>query len=119
MSMEFLIALLAMGVTGITSVTAIILALLKITHPMKRQIAQVNDSVNHRHEKRGDDAPKLYDLIWETHEKSDKLLEWRNGYKGGPLDSGPKVIEFVQSVKNLKVVVDDLNDKVCNICKAE
>ena len=56
---------------------------------------EINDAVNHRHEKRGADAPKLYDLAWENHRKVDELVEWKRTYQGGPLDDGNKVVEFV------------------------
>jgi len=88
----------------------------------KENSEQINDAVNHRHEKAGPNAPKLYDAIISLHEhgermdkKADELLEWKRTYDGGPLDTGHKVIEFVDSVKALKENVDSLTKH----CKGE
>ena len=60
---------------------------------------QVNDAVNHRHEKRGEGAMKLYDLAWENHKATDELISWKRSYEGGPLDKGDKVREFCQQTE--------------------
>lgn len=62
----------------------------------KKIIDEINDAVNRRHEKRGPSAPKLYDLIWENHQKADELIQWKRGYDGGPLDNGQKAEDFYQ-----------------------
>ncbi len=71
-----------------------------------RQSRQINDAVNHRHE-RGPDALKLYDLALENHsttraleKQSAELIEWKRSYEDvGLLDTGSKVGEFVTEVK--------------------
>ena len=71
-----------------------------------RQSQQINDAVNHRHE-RGPDALKLYDLALENHAstkelqvQADELIEWKRSYEDvGLLDTGSKVGEFVTEVK--------------------
>lgn len=71
----------------------------------KEEISQINDAVNHRHDKKGQDAPKLYDMMWENHLKADELIQWKRGYDGGPLDDGTKVQEFF----------DETNDRLGKI----
>ena len=82
----------------------------------------INDAVNHRHEKAGPHAPKLYDAVIALHEtaehlhkktdtidaKADRLVKWQEGYLGGPLDHGDKVVAFVESVDDLKTQVQKL-----------
>ena len=68
-----------------------------LTH---RHTREINDAVNHRHEKRGADAPKLYDMMWENHQKADELIQWKRSYDGGPLDHGCKVVEFVEETEH-------------------
>ncbi len=90
---------------------------------------QINDAVNHRHEKAGPDAPKLYDAVIHLHErtdhideKADELIQWKRGYDGGPLDHGEKVLDFVESVQDLKSKVDYLHSKCkgdCDGCDGE
>lgn len=47
----------------------------------QRHARQINDAVNHRHT-RGGEAPKLYDLAWENHQKLDSLAEWKQQTDG-------------------------------------
>jgi len=70
-----------------------------------RQSRQINDAVNHRHE-RSPDALKLYDLALENHSSTNRLqhqanelIEWKRSYEGGPLDTGSKVGNFVEIVE--------------------
>ena len=78
-----------------------------LTHKHAREI---NDAVNHRHEKRGEGAPKMYDLVWENHQKADELLDWKRSYEGGPLDHGAKVKDFVDGVHER---LEKIEDKLC------
>ena len=80
------------GLAGV-SVTAV------FSYLSSSRAKEINDAVNHRHEKRGADAPKLYDLAWENHRKVDELIEWKRTYQGGPLDDGNKVVDFVESTE--------------------
>ena len=57
---------------------------------------EINDSVNHKHEKAGPGALKLYDLVWHNFQTAQELIEWKRGYDDGPLSTGSKVFEFVQ-----------------------
>ena len=60
---------------------------------------EVNDAVNHRHQ-RGEGALKLYDLVWENHQKTDELIGWKRGYEAvGLLDNGGKVSKFVDETR--------------------
>ena len=84
----------------------------------KESSDQINDAVNHRHDKAGPHAPKLYDAVIGLHErantiddKADELLEWKRGYAGGRLDTGDKVKDFVESVDELKEQVTDLCER--------
>lgn len=51
----------------------------------RRHGANINDAVNHRHLKKngeGDtEPPKLYDLAWENHQKTDALVQWKNDHE--------------------------------------
>ena len=74
-----------------------------------RDSRQVNDAVNHRHEKRGDGALKLYDLSWENHQKIDELVEWKRGYEGaGLLDTGKKVVEYTDHINTRLDTLEEL-----------
>jgi hypothetical protein len=61
---------------------------------------EINDAVNHRHDKAGPGAPKLYDLAWENHKKADELIQWKRGYDSGPLATGDRVVSFVSSTSD-------------------
>ena len=75
----------------------------------KKDVSDINDAVNHRHIKKGNDALKLYDLVWENHLKSTELIEWKRTYDGGPLDSGTKVEDFFDSTtKRLETLSSDI-----------
>ncbi len=80
----------------------------------KRDLAEVNDAVNHRTEKHGDKALKLYDLVWENHEKTDELIGWKRGYDESPLATGKQVIAYVRDtdtrVERLEKQFDQLYD---------
>lgn len=84
---------------------------------LKKIMNEINDAVNHRHDKKGPDAPKLYDLIWENHEKADELIQWKRSYDGGPLDNGIKVMEFFEETNSrlntIETKITDL-DKKCS-----
>jgi len=81
-----------------------------LTH---RHTREINDAVNHRHE-RGPDALKLYDLALDNHattrvleqqnkalaKQGNELIEWKRSYENGPLDTGSKVGEFVELVED-------------------
>lgn len=84
-----------------------------LTH---RHAREINDAVNHKHDKAGPGAAKLYDLMWENHQKADELIQWKRSYDGGPLDHGAKVVEFVETTTDrLKAIETDLIDikKAC------
>lgn len=79
---------------------------------------EVNDAVNHRHEKRGPDAKKLYDLAVENHERARKvesqvaeLVEWKRGYSEGPLDTGQKVLAFCEETSRRFSKIDEKLDE--------
>ena len=65
----------------------------------KKEAAQANDAVNHRHV---DGTPRLYDLALRNDERTDELIEWKRSYEGGPLDTGEKVENFMQEFRDLK-----------------
>ena len=82
----------------------------------KKDIADVNDAVNHRHVKAGDGALKLYDLVWENHQRSNELIEWKRGYDGGSFSEPAKVEQFVNQTSAFQMHATDelkkLNEKV-------
>jgi len=76
-----------------------------------RHAREINDAVNHRHIKTGDpNAPKLFDLVWENHQKADELIQWKRSYDGGPLDTGAKASQWVtdisQQIADIKEQID-------------
>jgi len=90
---------------------------------LTKVLTEVNDAVNHKHEKRGPDAMKMYDLVWETHEKVDEVIQWKRSYDGGPLDMGHKVVNFVdrmeescKKIEELEIVCKGLK---CQQCPSE
>ena len=68
----------------------------------KKDIADVNDAVNHRHVKAGDGALKLYDLVWENHQRANELIEWKRGYDGGSFSEPSKVEKFVREASDFQ-----------------
>jgi hypothetical protein len=85
----------------------------------KKDISEVNDAVNHRHDKAGEGALKLYDLVWENHKRSNELIEWKRGYDEGPLDDGTKVHDFVQDIAAFRQEAEEhfniLDGKIDNL----
>ena len=68
----------------------------------KKELAQVNDAVNHRHEKRGEMAPKLYDLLFENYIKTeslevkvDEIVAWKDGYSGTAFSDAEAIDEYI------------------------
>jgi hypothetical protein len=61
------------------------------------QAKGANVAVNNR----GPEAPKIYDLVFKTYEELIHMRGWKKGYEGGPLDSGAKVVHFVNRVDNM------------------
>ena len=59
-----------------------------------RNAADANQAVNNRrpHE------PKIYDLVLDTYKTTLEIQGWKEGYNGGPLDTGDKVVAFVDKV---------------------
>jgi hypothetical protein len=65
-----------------------------------RNSKQINDAVNHRHQRADENgkAPlKLYDLAIENHQKIDRteqkvdgLVEWKESYCDSPLNTGQR-----------------------------
>lgn len=92
----------------LTSVVGVITAYFQ--SKMKKEVSQVNDAVNHRHEK-GEGALKLYDLVWENHKRASELIEWKRTYDKGPLDDGHKVELFVHETnKRLEDLQKDVKE---------
>jgi hypothetical protein len=98
-------------VVGIITVGVFVV---RVVWYLKTAIDQINDSVNHRHEK-GAGAPKLYDLSWENHKKVTELIEWKRSYDGCPLDRGDKVYEFYKQVEALELRVNEIDEAVKSI----
>lgn len=91
-----MIALLLTGVVGL--LTLIVGALGMMAKKILKLCAETNDAVNMQHERKDADGnvpPKIFDLVWENHKKTDELIGWKRGYDEGPLDNGHKVREFV------------------------
>ena len=60
----------------------------------RNEAKNANRAVNNT----GGSQPRIYDMIFDLHDSSKELVEWKRSYEGGPLDSGPKVVEFVSRV---------------------
>ena len=82
-------------VTGVvfTAITSCLIAYWQ--SKSRKDISEVNDSVNHRHE-RGANALKLYDLAFENHQKIDQIVEWQNDFRDSPFQSGDQIMRFVE-----------------------
>lgn len=52
------------AVGALTLLTALVAVMLQFRQG--RQVSEINDAVNHRHEKHGAEAPKLYDAVMEN-----------------------------------------------------
>lgn len=93
---------------------------LYLQYHSKQQISQVNDAVNHRHRT---GTPRMYDIILENsmmakrlEDKTDEIINWKNGYSGGPLDEGEKVVKFVEKTNQYFDKLDELEKKCNNDC---
>lgn len=78
-------------------------------------VNEVNDAVNHA-DKRGPDAMKLYDMVMDAHRRGkatadqvSELVDWKRSYENGPMDTGVKVIEYVEGTSKK---LDELGAKV-------
>jgi hypothetical protein len=109
-----IIAVITMGGVVFTSVVACLTALFQ--WKAKQSLSEVNDAVNHRHEKHGASSLKLYDLVWENHERTNELIEWKRSYDDGPLDDGNKVNDFVGTIDKFREEASEhfnkLDDKI-------
>jgi hypothetical protein len=76
------------------------------------QATQANDAVNHRHINQ---TPRLYDVVLKTDKQVDELVNWKRTYDGGPLDSGQKVIDFMDTFLELRSHVREHDDKIEDI----
>jgi hypothetical protein len=83
----------------------------------RRIIEEINDAVNHRHDKKGPDAPKLYDLIWENHKKSDELIQWKRSYDDGPMEDGTKATVFFIETQNRLDKIESTIEKLSEIVR--
>ena len=82
---------------------------------MKRDIADVNDAVNHRHESGGD---RLYDSVQKTavdvaviKTNVHKLDKWREGYEASPWNSGKGVEDWLErNEKRIRCIEQKLDE---------
>ena len=118
MSMHTEIIVAAIGLAGVSLTALLSLLTAWMQLHAKRSLNEVNDAVNNRHAKGYAGAPKLYDLAVTNHaqisvvmEKVDELVEWKNSYANGPMDTGAKVMQFVednnQRLDNLHQKIED------------
>ncbi len=74
----------------------------------KKESAQANDAVNHRH---ATGTPRLYDLALRNDERTDELIAWKRGYEqAGHLDTGEKVEAFMAEFRRLQSSCPDCPD---------
>ena len=85
-----------------------------VTLKSRKVLYDVNDAVNHRHEKKGVGALKMYDLLWETHARSNELIEWKRSYDDGPLDNGSKVHDFMAGLESRLQKIEDKIECDCH-----
>ena len=85
----------------------------------KRHSKQANEAVNQVHQQ---NTPRIYDLVLDLHAQGDELVAWKRTYDGGPLDSGPKVVAFVNRVdtelRDIRCDVHTLRES-CQHCENE
>ena len=88
-------------VGGITAIGSGVSAY--IAYLAKKHAQETNDAVNHRHQ---NGTPRVYDMLLDVfnhvgdiREKVGELHVWQKSYQGGPLDTGAKVIEFVNETE--------------------
>ena len=117
---EVIIAALAFLGVFISQWVIFCVSIRKYRHTDK-QVAEINDAVNHRHNKVNPDGTmpnKLFDLVWESHNDCKELIEWKRGYDNGPLDNGHKVVTFVAQVDKLQQCIDGIGKRLDeNKCK--
>jgi hypothetical protein len=87
-----------------------------------RNSKQINDAVNHRHQRADENgkAPlKLYDLAIENHQKIERteqkldgLVEWKESYCDSPLNTGKGVDEFLKQFAELQLKVEQSTCKM-------
>lgn len=71
MDSSVVVAVITLVGVLITAGVSIITASLQVI--AKRHLEDVNDAVNHRHQKGGPAAPKLYDLALDNRERMDRI----------------------------------------------
>lgn len=60
---------------GLAAVLITQTAMFLMSYLSHRKIGEINDAVNHRHDKDGGGL-KLYDLVVENHNKTKQIIEW-------------------------------------------
>jgi hypothetical protein len=74
-------------------------------HKIARDTRDINDAVNHRHNKvdgNGNVPPKLYDLVIENHVNITDLQEWKNGYNGSAMSDASSVNSFCDRLAKIE-----------------
>lgn len=69
-----------------------------ITTRTSKEVAEINDAVNHRHEKEGPPL-KLYDVVMQNHFMAKELIEWKNTYKTSPIADGEKASDYFEEIE--------------------
>lgn len=91
-----------------------------------REATAANQAVNGR----GPGEPVIYDMVFDTYKKVTHMEGWKDSYEGGPLDSGPKVVQFVDKVdvmhgelvdlkKSMNRAIQDIEKYGCPVKKSE
>lgn len=62
-----------------------------------KQATGANSAVNNR----APDEPAIYEMVRDTYISITKMEGWKDGYAGGPLDDGVKVMKFVERVDKM------------------
>lgn len=59
--------------------------------------------------------PRMYDLAFDTHKRVLGLEAWKDGYAGGPLDTGGKVTDFVHDFTHVKNNCEQIMNELSSI----
>jgi len=76
---------------------------------------KANEAVNDTHKRKtsnGEPAKDIYTMVAHIYEENARQKDFREEYKGGPLDTGEKVEQFVAETRNGIVELKDGCEKI-------
>jgi len=109
---DVLISLITLGGVALTQATMFWVVFMqsrsaRTADESARKVEEINDAVNHRHDRDGDGL-KLYDLVCENRNETKMLVEWNVQQDLGCSETSQEIAKLRQAISGLpcKVVKD-------------